>query len=120
MKAIMRMTRLRGKADLGKGPVLGTLIKLSIPSIAMVLFHTLFHLVDTVFISWLGESHMVAISYTFPVQIGGFEHYSRLAKRRTVPETIILPSFIMPTSLQRPASSFKLWEFLSTGKEKGG
>ena len=72
MKAIMRMTRLRGKADLGKGPVLGTLIKLSIPSIAMVLFHTLFHLVDTVFISWLGESHMVAISYTFPVQIGVF------------------------------------------------
>ncbi len=38
----------------------------------MVLFHTLFHLVDTVFISWLGESHMVAISYTFPVQIGVF------------------------------------------------
>ena len=72
MKAIMRMTRLRGKADLGKGPVLGTLIKLSIPSIAMVLFHTLFHLVDTVFISWLGESHMVAISYTVPVQIGVF------------------------------------------------
>jgi len=68
----MRMTRLRGKADLGSGPVLSTLIQLSIPSVAMVLFHTLFHLVDTVFISWLGESHMVAISYTFPVQIGVF------------------------------------------------
>lgn len=66
------MTWLSGKADLGNGAVLGTLIKLSIPSIAMVLFHTLFHLVDTVFISWLGESHMVAISYTFPVQIGVF------------------------------------------------
>ena len=66
------MTWLRGKADLARGPVLSTLIKLSLPSIAMVLFHTLFHLVDTVFISWLGESQMVAISYTFPVQIGVF------------------------------------------------
>ena len=72
LKTMKRMTWLRGKADLGRGPVLSTLIKLSIPSIAMVLFHTLFHLVDTVFISWLGESHMVAISYTFPVQIGVF------------------------------------------------
>ncbi len=71
-KTIRRMTLLSGKADLGKGPVLSTLIKLSVPSVAMVLFHTLFHLVDTVFISWLGESHMVAISYTFPVQIGVF------------------------------------------------
>ncbi len=69
---IRRITRLKGRADLGKGPVLSTLIKLSIPSIVMVLFHTLFHLVDTVFISWLGEIYMVAISYTFPVQIGVF------------------------------------------------
>lgn len=59
-----------GPVDLGSGPVLGSLVRLSIPSIAMVLFHTLFNLVDTIFISWLGESHMVAISYTFPVQIG--------------------------------------------------
>jgi putative MATE family efflux protein len=72
IKIIKRMTWLKGKIDMGKGPVLSTLIKLSIPSIAMVLFHTLFHLVDTIFISWLGESHMVAISYTFPVQIGVF------------------------------------------------
>ncbi|MDY9921708.1 MAG: MATE family efflux transporter [Synergistota bacterium] len=72
LKTMKRMTWLRGKADLGRGPVLSTLVKLSIPSIAMVLFHTLFHLVDTVFISWLGESHMTAISYTFPVQIGVF------------------------------------------------
>ncbi|MDO5115539.1 MAG: MATE family efflux transporter [Synergistaceae bacterium] len=56
--------------DLGEGPVLSSLLRLSIPSIAMVLFHTLFNLVDTIFISWLGESYMVAISYTFPVQIG--------------------------------------------------
>ncbi|MDO5561988.1 MAG: MATE family efflux transporter [Synergistaceae bacterium] len=72
LKFLRRMTWLQGKADLGEGPVLAALVKLSIPSIAMVLFHTLFHLVDTVFISWLGETHMVAISYTYPVQIGVF------------------------------------------------
>lgn len=72
LKFLRRMTWLPGKADLGEGPVLSTLVKLSVPSIAMVLFHTLFHLVDTVFISWLGETHMVAISYTYPVQIGVF------------------------------------------------
>lgn len=59
----------RGPVDLGSGNVLGVLLRLSIPSVAMVLFHSLFNLVDTVFISWLGEQYMVAISYTFPVQI---------------------------------------------------
>ncbi len=72
LKVLIRIIRMRGSVDLGSGSVLGTLVKLSIPSIAMVLFHTLFHLVDTVFISWLGEAHLVAISYTFPVQIAVF------------------------------------------------
>lgn len=62
----------KGPVDLGDGRVLPSLVRLSIPSIGMVLFQTLFNLVDTIFISWLGESHMVAISYTFPVQIGVF------------------------------------------------
>ena len=62
----------RGPVDLGDGHVLSSLARLSVPSIGMVLFQTLFNLVDTIFISWLGESHMVAISYTFPVQIGVF------------------------------------------------
>ena len=55
----------RGPVDLGDGHVLSSLARLSVPSIGMVLFQTLFNLVDTIFISWLGESHMVAISYTF-------------------------------------------------------
>lgn len=62
----------KGPVDLGGGHVLSALARLSVPSIGMVLFQTLFNLVDTIFISWLGESHMVAISYTFPVQIGVF------------------------------------------------
>lgn len=72
IKKARRILKLHGAVDLGSGPVLSSLIRLSIPSIAMVLFNTLFNLVDTIFISWLGESHMVAISYTFPVQIGVF------------------------------------------------
>ena len=59
----------KGPVDLGDGHVLSSLARLSVPSIGMVLFQTLFNLVDTIFISWLGESHMVAISYTFPVQL---------------------------------------------------
>ena len=62
----------KGPVDLGDGRVLPSLVRLSLPSIGMVLFQTLFNLIDTIFISWLGESHMVAISYTFPVQIGVF------------------------------------------------
>ena len=72
LKKAKRILIRRGAVDLGSGPVLSSLVRLSVPSIAMVLFHTLFNLVDTIFISWLGESHMVAISYTFPVQIGVF------------------------------------------------
>lgn len=70
MKLLKHLRGLNKSVDLGSGPVLPALVKLAIPSIAMVLFHTLFNLVDTIFISWLGEEYMVAISYTFPVQIG--------------------------------------------------
>lgn len=71
----MSVIRGGGTVDLGSGPVLPALVRLSLPSVAMVLFHSLFNLADTVFISWLGESYMVAISYTFPVQIGVWAVY---------------------------------------------
>lgn len=69
-RKLKRLIWVKGPADLGGGPVMGTLVRLAIPSIAMVLLYTLFNLVDTIFISWLGEGPMVAISYTFSVQIG--------------------------------------------------
>lgn len=58
--------------DLGRDPVLSSLIRLALPAMAMMLFQSLFQLVDTVFISWLGERYMTAISFTFPVQIATF------------------------------------------------
>lgn len=63
---------LRNKVDMGEGPVLRALVFLSVPAIAMAISNTLCHLVDTVFVSWLGEAQILAISFTFPVQIGIF------------------------------------------------
>ena len=41
--------------DLGYGPVMGTLLRMSLPAIGMMLLNTLISLVDTIFVSWLGE-----------------------------------------------------------------
>jgi putative MATE family efflux protein len=59
-------------ADLGKGPVGLTLLQMSLPAIAMMLLNTLFFLVDTIFISRLGELPMASVSLTFPVNIALF------------------------------------------------
>jgi putative MATE family efflux protein len=57
----------REKIDMGSGHVGSTLLKLAIPSICSMFFHTLFHLADTVFVSWLGEAPMAAMALTFPL-----------------------------------------------------
>lgn len=57
----------REKIDMGSGHVGSTLLKLAIPSILSMFFHTLFHLADTVFVSWLGEAPMAAMALTFPL-----------------------------------------------------
>lgn len=54
---------------MGNGPVLRTLFFMSVPAILMAVSNTMCHLVDTVFVSWLGETQILAISFTFPVQI---------------------------------------------------
>ena len=58
-----------GKADLGNDPPMTALLKLSIPSIGMFVFNSLLHLVDTVFVSWLGEFPMAAMSFTGPINL---------------------------------------------------
>lgn len=57
---------------MGNGSVMKVLLALAIPSVLMVLFHSFAHLVDTLFISWVGANDMIAISYMFPVQLGLF------------------------------------------------
>ena len=58
--------------NLGEGPVGMTLLQMSIPAISMMLLNTLFFMVDTIFISWLGELPTASVSLTFPVNIALF------------------------------------------------
>ena len=58
-----------GKADLAGDPPMAALLKLAIPSIGLFVFNTLLHLVDTVFVSWLGEIPMAAMSFTLPINM---------------------------------------------------
>lgn len=57
------------KANLGEDPVGPTLLRLSLPSIFMMFMNTLLHIVDTIFVSWLGEIPMAAMSFTLAIQI---------------------------------------------------
>jgi putative MATE family efflux protein len=59
-------------SDLGEGSVWVTLLQMSVPAIGMMLLNTLFFMVDTIFISWLGELPMASVSLTFPVNIAFF------------------------------------------------
>lgn len=61
------MPILSRNVDMGGGSVTSAIWRLALPSILSMFFHTLFHLVDTVFISWLGESPLAAMSLTFPL-----------------------------------------------------
>jgi putative MATE family efflux protein len=59
-------------ADLGEGRVSLVLLQMSVPAVSMMLLNTLFFMVDTIFISWLGELPTAAVSLTFPVNIALF------------------------------------------------
>jgi putative MATE family efflux protein len=48
---------------------MAAILKLAIPSMALFLFNSLLHLADTIFVSWLGELPMAAMSFTSPVNM---------------------------------------------------
>jgi putative MATE family efflux protein len=58
-----------GKADLANDKPSAALVKMAIPSIGLFVFNTLLHLVDTIFVSWLGELPMAAMSFTGPINM---------------------------------------------------
>lgn len=58
-----------GKADLGTEAPAKAILKLAIPSMGLFVFNSLLHLVDTIFVSWLGEHPMAAMSFTAPVNL---------------------------------------------------
>ncbi|MDR1966362.1 MAG: MATE family efflux transporter [Synergistaceae bacterium] len=57
------------KADLGNDPPMTAILRLAIPSMGLFVFNTLLHLVDTIFVSWLGELPMAAMSFTGPINM---------------------------------------------------
>jgi putative MATE family efflux protein len=59
-------------ANLGEGPVGLTLLQMSVPAVGMMLLNTLFFMVDTIFISWMGELPTAAVALTFSVNIALF------------------------------------------------
>lgn len=65
--------------DMGQGNVGRTLFRLALPSVVSMFFHTLFHLVDTVFIAWLGEAPLAAMSLTYPVMFAAFALFNGIA-----------------------------------------
>lgn len=69
----------RKNIDMGQGSVGKTLFRLALPSVVSMFFHTLFHLVDTVFISWLGETSLAAMSLTFPVMFAAFALFNGIS-----------------------------------------
>ncbi len=64
---------------MGAGSVGMTLFRLALPSVVSMFFHTLFHLVDTLFIAWLGEAPLAAMSLTFPVMFVAFALFNGIA-----------------------------------------
>lgn len=55
------------KAQLTEGPIIKTLVRLTIPMIIGILGMVIFNLVDTLFVGQLGTNELAAISFTFPV-----------------------------------------------------
>ena len=54
---------LSGRADLEKDSPMRALVVLAVPSVGLFLFNSLLGLVDTIFVSWLGELPMAAMSF---------------------------------------------------------
>ncbi|MCL1940656.1 MAG: MATE family efflux transporter, partial [Synergistaceae bacterium] len=54
---------------MGKDRPMTAIIKLAVPSMGLFVFNSLLHLVDTIFVSWLGELQMAAMSFTGPVNL---------------------------------------------------
>ncbi|MDR1481977.1 MAG: MATE family efflux transporter [Synergistaceae bacterium] len=58
-----------GKADLGKDIPMLAITRLAIPSMGLFVFNSLLHLVDTIFVSRLGELQTAAMSFTAPINM---------------------------------------------------
>lgn len=72
MSSLMIERKPKNQHDLGSGPVMGTLFRMSLPAIGMMFLNTLVFLVDSIYVSWLGEAQMAAMSISLPIAITFF------------------------------------------------
>ena len=64
-----RTSLFAGRADLENDNPMRALVVLAVPSVGLFFFNSLLALVDTIFVSWLGELPMAAMSFTLPAYI---------------------------------------------------
>lgn len=64
-----RTSLFAGRADLENDNPMRALVVLAVPSVGLFFFNSLLALVDTIFVSWLGELPMAAMSFTLPVNL---------------------------------------------------
>jgi len=55
--------------QLGSAPLPSLLLRLSVPSVAATVATSLYNVVDTLFVSWLGHQAIAALAVVFPYQI---------------------------------------------------
>ena len=56
-------------ARMGTAPVLGLIIKMSLPSMFSMLISALYNIVDSIFVSKIGETALSAVSLIYPLQM---------------------------------------------------
>lgn len=71
--------RSTGNVDMGNDPVSSALWRLAIPSMIAMAGHTVFHIIDILFISWLGTASLAAVSLVMPVIIVEYALFSGCA-----------------------------------------
>ena len=67
MKRIKIFSKVQEKADLASPEVGRTLVQLALPLMISLLFQNLYAFVDTVFVSWLGDVPLAAVSMVVPL-----------------------------------------------------
>lgn len=67
MHKIIRFFKQQEQTDMASGPVGSTLVKLAVPLMTSLLFQNLYAFIDTVFVSWLGNIPLAAVSLAVPL-----------------------------------------------------
>ena len=67
MNRIIRFFKPQEQLDMASGSVGSTLVKLAVPLMTSLLFQNLYAFVDTVFVSWLGNIPLAAVSLAVPL-----------------------------------------------------